>query len=36
MLKKTALPLKGDVEGVDTYDIPLQPPNSTAYFSEFN
>jgi hypothetical protein len=36
MLEKTALPLKGDVEGVDTYDVSLQPLNSTAYFSAFS
>ena len=29
-------PLKGDVEGVDPYNIPLQPLNSPAYFSAFN
>jgi len=31
-----ALPLKGDVEGVATYDVPLQPLNRPAYFSAFN
>jgi hypothetical protein len=36
MLQKTTVPLKGDFEGVDPYEIPLQPLNSPAYFSAFN
>jgi sRNA-binding regulator protein Hfq len=33
MLQKTALPLKGDVEGVDTYEVLLRPQNSIEFSS---